>query len=252
MKVLQSSQVSEANANDSVRQRLYAGYGSFPNADPEAELRQRRPYLRRLIRRHFPENRTVKILDLGCGAGALLCCLKETGYEQVEGVDASLEQVKLARQRDLNVSHADIFPFLEGSRSATYQVITSFDVLEHLQKRELLQLADEVYRVLAPNGLWIIHTANAEGVFGNRIRYADLTHEQAFTRQSIAQLIRAAGFQSCESFEDEPAVHGPASLLRWLVWKVERVLIGICFTAETGERARHAIFSQNLLAVVRK
>jgi 2-polyprenyl-3-methyl-5-hydroxy-6-metoxy-1,4-benzoquinol methylase len=252
MKVLQGRPVSEANENESVRQRLYARYSSLQDTDPETELRQRRPYLQRLIRKHFPENRTAKILDLGCGAGALLCCLKEAGYEQAEGVDASLEQVKLARQRGLDVNHSDLFLFLETGQSGAYDLITSFDVLEHLEKHELLQLADEVYRVLAPNGVWLIHTANAEGIFGNRIRCADLTHEQAFTRESLAQLAAVAGFRSCHSFEDRPVVHGVASMLRWFVWRIGRTLLGMYFTAETGERARHAILSQNLLAVVRK
>jgi 2-polyprenyl-3-methyl-5-hydroxy-6-metoxy-1,4-benzoquinol methylase len=249
MKVLKQSTVQDVE-RDRARSRLYANYRS--RDDSQEELTQRAPYLEKLIRQRFPGDRNVRVLDVGCGAGALLVCLQRAGYRHLEGVDTVMEQVAIAQRLGLEVSHADAFTFLQHAPSEKYDVIACFDVLEHLNRSELLQLTDEVYRTLAPNGSWIIHTANAEGFFGSRIRYADLTHEQAFTRESLAQLAAVAGFRSCDSFEDEPVVHGVASMLRWFVWKVGRSLLGVYFTAETGERARNAILSQNLLAVVKK
>ena len=37
-------------------------------------------------------------------------------------------------------------------------------------------------RALKPGGRWILHTANAESPFYGRVRYGDITHEQAFTQ----------------------------------------------------------------------
>ena len=146
----------------------------------------------------------------------------------------------------------DVFSFLATVDAESYDVITAFDIIEHLTKSELLHLADEVYRTLAPGGRWIIHAPNAEGLLGSRIRYADLTHEQAFTRESIEQLARAAGFRSAECFEDEPIPHGLKSFARLVVWKIGRGLLRVFFMAETGESGRNAIFTQNLLALARK
>jgi len=237
-----------------VRGRLYGRYRSnqtFP--DPDDERRQRAPYLRRLISRHFPPDLNARILDLGCGSGTLLYFAREAGYRAVAGVDNSIEQIELAERLGFeDVKQADVFSFLASAGSESYEVITAFDIIEHLTKSELLQLADEVYRTLTPGGRWIIHAPNAEGFMGSRLRYADLTHEQAFTPASIDQLARAAGFKSSQCFEDAPIAHGLKSSARWLIWKAGRGLLRLFFMAETGDTGRNAVFSQNLLAVAQK
>ena len=240
--------------SSTVRQRLYGRYRSNQDViDPDDERRQRAPYLRHLITTHFPEDKSARILDLGCGSGTFLHFLREAGYESISGVDNSPEQAELARLLGFNeVRQADVSTFLRTEASESYEVITAFDVIEHLTKAELLQLADEVYRTLAPGGRWIIHAPNAEGFMGSRIRYADLTHEQAFTRESVEQLARAAGFNSAQCFEDAPIAHGLKSIARLFVWKCARGVLRLFFMAETGDTGRNAIFSQNLLALVRK
>jgi 2-polyprenyl-3-methyl-5-hydroxy-6-metoxy-1,4-benzoquinol methylase len=238
----------------SVRERLYGRYRSNQEfIEPEVERRQRAPYLRHLISAHFPEDKSARILDLGCGNGTLLHFLREGGYKFISGVDNSPEQTEQAKLLGFTeVRQADVATFLASEASESYDVITALDIIEHLTKAELLHLADEVYRTLAPGGRWIIHAPNAEGFMGSRIRYADLTHEQAFTPASINQLARAAGFQSAACFEDTPMPHGIKSFARLLVWKMGRSLLRVFFMAETGDTGRNAIFSQNLLAVIRK
>jgi 2-polyprenyl-3-methyl-5-hydroxy-6-metoxy-1,4-benzoquinol methylase len=237
-----------------VRERLYERYRSNQSAiNPDDERTQRAPYLRRLISRHFPSDRDARILDLGCGSGTLLYFLREAGYKNIFGIDSSPEQIEQARQLGFaNVRQADAFTFLETAAADSYEAIAAFDIIEHLTKPELLHLADEIYRTLAPGGVWIIHAPNAEGFLGSRVRYADLTHEQAFTPASIEQLARAAGFRSSECFEDAPIAHGLKSMARLLIWKTGRALLRLFFIAETGDTGRDAIFSQNLLALARK
>jgi cyclopropane fatty-acyl-phospholipid synthase-like methyltransferase len=192
-------------------------------------------------------------VDLGCGNGALLYLLDEAGYRNIAGIDSSPEQIQQARKLGLkNVKLADAFTFLETAADGSYETIVAFDIIEHLTKAELLKLADEIYRALAAGGLWVIHAPNAEGFMGSRVRYSDLTHEQAFTPASIEQLARAAGFRSSQCFEDAPIVHGLKSFARLLIWKMARGWLRIFFMAETGDTGRNAIFSQNLLALARK
>jgi len=248
------SDTSDANSERCVRERLYRKYRSNQSfISPDEERRQRAPYLRRLIKTHFPSDRSARILDLGCGNGTLLYFLREGGYQNVSGVDTSPEQVEQARQLGFEeVKEADAFAFLKTAADSSFESVVAFDIIEHLTKPELLHLADEIYRILAPGGVWIIHAPNAEGFFSGRVRYSDLTHEQAFTPLSVDQLARAAGFGTSECFEDAPVAHGLKSAARLLVWKVERGLLRILLMAETGDVGRTAVFSQNLLAVVRK
>lgn len=57
-------------------------------------FRPRAPYLRKLIRDHFPTSRSVVILEIGCGHGAFLHFMRQAGYRNASGVDGSAEQVQ--------------------------------------------------------------------------------------------------------------------------------------------------------------
>lgn len=236
------------------RTRMYERYRSIhglTNSSDDKILRA--PYMRHLIKQHFPQNRDAKILDLGCGNGTLLHFLQEAGYHYVSGVDTSPEQVAAAHRLGItNVRQGNLIDALRNLHDEALDMVVAFDVIEHMTKPELLELSDEVYRVLKTGGRWIIHAPNAAALFGSRVRYADLTHEQAFTRDSVEQLLTAVGFKKIECYEDQPVIHGLKSGARWFVWKFARTVLRICWAAETGSRGQDCIFSQNLLAVGHK
>lgn len=81
--------------------------------------------------------------------------------------------------------------------------------------------------------------------------YGDASHELAFTRTSIAQLLIASGFSRVECFEDTPVLHGFKSSVRWLLWKVLRNLARFWLIVETGS-VEDFILTQNFLAVAWK
>lgn len=214
----------------------------------------RLPYFDRMIRKHFPQDRNATVFEVGCGHGTLIYCAQTRhGYKNVSGVDGSPAQVEAARRLGVHgVEQADIFESLRARSPESIDVIVAFDVIEHFAKDELFSFADEVHRVLRPGGRWIIHAPNGESPFGSRMRYWDLTHEQAFTSESISQLLYVCGFSTVNYFEDDPVVHGITSAGRFLAWKMARGLLRLYLAAETGDTGRTAILSQNLLAVAIK
>jgi len=239
------------------RERIYGSYVNArvqPLAPSTIEgLRPRLPYLRQLVRRHFPRHYDAVIFELGCGHGALLHVLASMGYRNVRGVDGSSEQVTAARRLGIaRVEQGELTEALRATPDQSQDVIVTFDVIEHFTKAELIPLVDEVRRVLRRGGRWIIHAPNAESPFGMRMRYWDITHEQAFTRTSIAQLALASGFSGVECFEDQPVPHGFKSAVRFVLWKLIRAGLLFYIAVETGAFDRRAIFSQNLLAVVQR
>jgi SAM-dependent methyltransferase len=236
------------------RARLYDRYRSGLGIDlADDDRASRAPYLRRLIAEHFPQNLQAKMLDLGCGSGTFISFLKEAGYANVTGIDTSLEQVIKAQALNIpGVKQGDLFDTLQDADAESLDVIIAFDVIEHMTKPELLTLADEIYRVLKPQGRWVIHAPNAEAPFGACVRYADWTHEQAFTKESLNQVLKAVGFSRVQCYEDQPVVHGLKSALRWVMWKICRGAIRIYWMAETGATGRDCIFSRNLLAIAIK
>lgn len=236
------------------RRRIYASYSSArdrPLAPSRLdELTPRLPYLQSIIRQHFPKDRGAVILDLGCGHGALLYALQQSGYHHALGVDGSPEQVAAAQHLGIQgVSEGDVMQVLRGTRDASQDVVVAFDLIEHFTKPELIVLIDEVHRVLKPGGRWIIHVPNGESPFGSRIFFGDFTHELSFTRQSLAQVLLSSGFTQISCFEDRPVPHGFKSLGRSVLWTVIRASLLSYLTIETGLFDRKAIFSQNLLAV---
>jgi 2-polyprenyl-3-methyl-5-hydroxy-6-metoxy-1,4-benzoquinol methylase len=239
------------------RQRIYQQYleagASAPAAEKIAEFQRRAPYLERLIRDHFPENRETAILDLGCGAGAMEYFARRQGYKNIVGIDRSPQQVAAARSLGLTgVQEGDLLQALETLKAASQGLVIAFDVLEHFRKDEALGFMDQVNRVLTPGGKVIIHTPNGASPFGGRAGHGDFTHETIFTRGSLEQLLTVCGFSRSACYEDQPVVHGLVSGLRWLLWQVLRSGLKFYLAAETGSLEPNEILSQNLLCVAIK
>jgi len=230
--------------------RLYRAYVSTGQGggDAGAGYGATRPYLERVIARHVPADRAIRILDLGCGAGGMLYWLKRRGYRDLAGVDGSAEMVALAHANGLDeVVLGDIGATLTATSAGSVDVCFVMDVLEHLERQELFDVCDGIFRVLRPGGRIILHVPNAGGLFGAKVRFSDLTHEGAFTSISIRQLLGACGFGEVRCFEDRPVPHGVVSALRAVLWEIGSAPIRLLHAAETG--SLECILSQNLLAV---
>jgi 2-polyprenyl-3-methyl-5-hydroxy-6-metoxy-1,4-benzoquinol methylase len=245
------------NPESGYRERIYRYYVS---ARSEAlapatlnGLRPRAAYLRKLVRNYFPTDRNAAIVDLGCGHGALIHFAREAGYRNVEGIDRSPEQVAAANRLGIyGVREGDLIEAISSLPGESHEVVVTFDVIEHFRKDEVIAFVDQVRRVLRPSGRWIIHTPNGESPFGAKMRYWDFTHESAFTRESIRQLLLSSGFERVDCYEDTPIPHGVKSSIRWFLWKGIRAGLRLWLAVETGDSGRSAIFSQNLLAVAAK
>lgn len=100
-----------------------------------------------------------RVLEIGCGAGDVLACLRSLGVPEpaLHGVDLLPDRIAAARQR-LPLAHledgdAAQLPF----PSAHFSLVLLFTVLSSLQSPEMSQaLAREAARVLQPGGavLW--------------------------------------------------------------------------------------------------
>lgn len=239
------------------RARFYTRYAGLKQRVDVAQVRRdlvlTKPYLRRLIANFFPSDRNCDIVDLGCGSGALLLFLQETGYRNAVGVETSPDQIEFARQLGVrSVIPGDLLSFLRESQDEIFDVVVAIDVIEHFRKDEVLEIMDQTNRVLRPGGKMIVHVPNAEAIFGSRIFWSDFTHEMAFTREGLRQLTCACGFSSVQFSEDTPVVHGFTSLMRRIVWTGLRSIFRLAYIAETGDPGRGLILTQNLLAVAKK
>jgi SAM-dependent methyltransferase len=242
------------NAVD-LRQRLYQNYvtthlQNVHNISPES-FESFRTIYRARYGAWLPEDKQASMLEIGCGYGSFLYFLQKEGYANAFGVDISPEQVELAKSLGVkNVKLAENLMFLKSNKR-TFHLIAAFDVIEHYNREEMFELLAAAYDALLEDGVLLLQTPNADGPFAGRYRYYDFTHEIAFTRYSISQVLSALSFRNVEVFPVEPVVHGFNSALRWVFWKLIRQVLLFYLTVETGSGKDH-ILTQNLIAVARK
>jgi SAM-dependent methyltransferase len=99
--------------------------------------------------------RDLRIADIGCGGGVLTAHLRR--YGEVTGLDFSHAAVELARKLAPGVR------FIAGSLEALpaderFDVITLFDVLEHIPQAERAQFLSEISTRLADDGILFVST----------------------------------------------------------------------------------------------
>jgi SAM-dependent methyltransferase len=108
----------------------------------------------------LPHVAGCRVLDIACGTGYGLPVL-QTRARWVVGVDIDVDTARKARSEigsgpeAVVVADGCILPFSDAS----FDVITSFETLEHLERRA--QFLAELRRVLTTGGLCIISTPNA-------------------------------------------------------------------------------------------
>lgn len=135
-----------------------------------------------------PDDRAIKILDIGCGTGANLEMLSRFGDAQ--GVDVSVDALAFCRERGLgNVRHgeAERLPWKDGS----FDLVTGLDVVEHLDD-DAAGLR-EMRRVLRPGGYAFVFVPAFMFLWGVQ---DDISHHRRrYTLKSLQQAVREAGFE---------------------------------------------------------
>jgi 2-polyprenyl-3-methyl-5-hydroxy-6-metoxy-1,4-benzoquinol methylase len=230
----------------SLDERMYLAYASTHAGRSErgqADLSYRRD-----IRPHLPATISgARVLDIGAGQGDLIRLLVDDGFA-AQGVDISPEQVDLARAAGLTQVELNDFHRVLDTADGSWDAVIATDLLEHLEKAEVLRTFDEVRYALRPGGVFIARAPNAVSPMGGNYMYGDITHQTWLTRRSVHQLAAVAGFDRVDVYACPPIVHGPTSALRAAIWKPISGLLKLALAAETGQLTGH-IITQNLVFV---
>jgi SAM-dependent methyltransferase len=124
------------------------------------------------------------VLDIGCGAGYGASHLAQDGL-QVLGIDyelaVALEAARCYRRKGLSFVCMDGMRL--GIQSASVDLVTCFQVLEHMSNPETL--IREIVRVLRPTGMALFSTPNALTHLGHRNPF----HHHEFTPRELETLL---------------------------------------------------------------
>ncbi len=183
------------------------------------DLQNQSKYYKYLIEKFIPNRKDIDILELGSGWGGFIYTLKKLGYSNIDAVDKIPECCAFVENeigiKVICIDAFDFFPKRDTNRK--YDVIAAFDVLEHLNKNEIVQLMQSIYEALSDNGVFIMRTPNGGSLSGLYIRYSGFTHEIAFTPLSVDELFKAIGFKKVYCLPD-PKIN--FNLLKDLVKKL--------------------------------
>lgn len=131
-----------------------------PIALLRAESNIKTKWIIQKLEEFFPSNKSIKIVDIGCGAGFVSNGLARTGYDNVTGIDIHPNPLRIAHDFDetkkVTYLTADAYhlPFEDQS----FDVACMMDFLEHVE--DVPSVIKECTRVLKKNGVLFFHTFN--------------------------------------------------------------------------------------------
>lgn len=204
---------------------------------------------------YFPAEKNLRILDIGCGMGFLLLALKEAGYTDIKGIDADESQVKACNENGLNVIHAgDSFEFLRQQKGQ-FDVISAFDLIEHIPVNLQIEFVNLVFEALTEEGKFILTTPNANSFLASRNRYLDFTHHCLFTEVSLDFVLYNGGFNNIKicPFEYVQHTNTVKSIVHKVLLKTFRFFRRLELISEIGTKVGKKVpLSFNLIGIATK
>jgi len=149
----------------------------------------RRKIISAVITRFAPAKKNLRVLEAGCGTGGNLAMLSRFGKLEAFELDDEARAIAESKM-PIKVKHGilpDGIPFKAG----TFDVVTAFDVIEHVEKdvESLGKLGEQ----LAPNGRLFMTVPALPWLWSKH----DETHHhfRRYTKASLNEALRKAGLE---------------------------------------------------------
>jgi len=136
-----------------------------------------------------------RLLDVGCAYGFFMAEARDAGFDPV-GVELSSHCVEVAEGLcGARVVQGD---FLETPLDGPYDVVTMFDVLEHM--RDPMAVLRRARALLSPGGILVVETGDFETWWARRLGrhwyFLDPPqHLYYFSERGLWDLLRSCGFE---------------------------------------------------------
>ena len=139
---------------------------------------------------------TAPLLDLGCGRGEWISLVNSTGRTAL-GVDHNSLFVDQCVTNGLDVTQGDLIEALRGQQADSLGAVTLFQVLEHLQFDQVLEILELSLQALIPGGVLIAEVPNAKNLqVGSGTFWIDPTHNRPWYPELLEFLARHTGFSA--------------------------------------------------------
>lgn len=222
---------------------------------PDKSLKRKIGYFEHNFRRHLrlAEPERVTVLEIGPGLGEFVAFLNGKGVRSIDIVDNDPSVLAhLAANFSVRNSHrADDLCDIEEALGR-YDLIVAIQVFEHLRHREYRPFIQTLYRHLKAGGLIIITVPNGSNPLNVNERYYDITHHNAFTENSLRQLVNWCDLSAAEATVQGyriPPTH-PLNVARIVLQKGLHWLVRLLIVVNGG--VYPAILTPNITLLLRK
>lgn len=200
--------------NASIPDDMYLAFEEKHRGSQTDVENKQRYYMDNFIKGKIDPESIGMVVDLGCGRGEWLTLIRENGYTGI-GVDLNEASLQCCNANGVATAKMDVVEYLKTLPRESVKLLTSFQLVEHINTSRLIELFVEIGRVMRPGGLIIIETPNPVNVnVGASAFYLDPTHK----RQIHPELLRF--------FAEENGL-SDAEIVYWQQEEIERWWEGV-------------------------
>lgn len=174
-----------------------------------------------IVHKHLPDWSLGHFVDIGSGRGEWLDILRDEGATDYVGVDLNERQNAISAERGHPVVCADCLEYLTEQPANSIDLITGFQIIEHLPLSVFMELLKSCYYVLKPGGMILFETQNPQNlIVGADMFYVDPSHIRPIEPKLTEFLVDYSGFQevriipanSCPNWQGVDPATLPANL----------------------------------------
>lgn len=193
--------------------------------------------------REIAADQNSKILDWGCGRGALIDELISLGCSSVNG----LEVDSIFARKDINID-SDTITWLED-RSEKFDVIVTRESIYYINKNEQDRFWLAFYKALAPGGKIVVITFNGALESSKWIFQKDLDIKLIPNEILLRNLAVSAGFEGIDLYGISPSSRTLIGIIVSTVFSIFKVVsYSLKYISERGLDSQNpTLFTKQIL-----
>lgn len=138
--------------------------------------------------RMLPQDRTIRVLELGCSEGIGTLMLAERGHTvtAVDGDELAVTHAKkVLKKPNIEFQSGNFI----GKQFGTFDAVVSLDVIEHIDRKDENAYMQTIVDNLTSEGLCVIGTPN-DTASGYASKASQIGHVNMFQAERLTQLLR--------------------------------------------------------------
>ena len=191
--------MNEKNYEEYYRNNYYGEYQPKPTTDSEVDIRGEK-----LFDKILPHIRKdSNLLEVGCGPGGNLIALKNKGFNNIVGLDPSLDCCLVVQSHGIDCKNSGLLAYTnESTNQGLFDLIILNGVLEHFVEPD--KYLNLISGLLKEKGLLYISVPNIHGFVGKYVHDAfTIPHTFYFSFTTLRNLLSINGFEIIKKFESE-------------------------------------------------